>query len=330
MDIFISKTILSNEDIDNSTLGAYIALRMVYDLRRPIKYVTDNMLCYELCGNTSYTKYMRQAITKGIDNLVALNLISIKETLGKSEYILDMSNLFIPEGDHYVMLEDTEIHSIFSAGKVDKFALLRYFSCLIGTVNYCDFVYTSEFPDGVLSNFVGYMKIKYIASLARIPEKTAVSYNDVLEEMELIYIYRHEKYNVDSGEIKSLSNHYGRKCYEKYIEQFALEYEKAIGEGKTIVDAKRDANKRRSLTQRYNAFVNGVEYTIDEVVDLYLHVLEHNEKYQKIIDGSLDDNAIAMAEKEIKDVKAFEEYFSVYDLDAYFNVDLDVEVESYV
>lgn len=328
MDIFISKTILNNEEIDDSTLATYVALRSIFDLNRPIKYVTDNMLCYELFGNTSYTKYTKQAIKKGLDNLAAMNLITVTESIGKSEWLIDMTNLYIPDGDYYVILADTEVHTILNADKVDKFLLLRYFACIIGTIDYNSHIYSEDFEDQTLNNFVGYMTMEYIGSLARVPKKTVVTYNEVLESLKLIYVYRHEKYNVEgTGEIRSFSNHYGRYCYEKYIKQFALQYEESTGEGKRVIEAKKDANKRRSLTQKYNAFVNGADYTTDEVIDLYTHVLEHNEKYQKIIDGSLDSDAIAMAEKEIKDVTAFEEYFNVYDLDAYFNVDLDVDTE---
>lgn len=311
MDVFISKTILHNVDIDDNTMGTYIALRSIFNQNRQLQYITDRMLCYELCGHNNYTKYMRQSIVKGIENLTALGLISIKEHIGKAEYIIDMTNLYIPDGDFYVVIADTEVRSIFGATNTDKFALLRYFSCLVGTINLTDFVYTKDFDDGVLSNFVGYMTIKYISFLAGIPEKTAINYNSVLEEMEMIYIYRHEKYNVNNGEIRSLSNHYGRKCYEKYIKQFAEEYEHCIGEGKSIIEAKKDANAKRSLTQKYNAFMNDTEYTEDEVIALYTQVLLHNDKCQKIINGSMDEEMIAKAKKELKDTTRFEEYFGL-------------------
>lgn len=312
MNIYIKKDILLNNDLDNIAIGTYIALRSIYTLNRPTQYITDNMLCYELCGSTAYTKYMRQAITKGIDALVELNLISIKERVGK-DYIIDMSNLFFDtDEDYYVVLADTEIHSIFGlTGNTDKFALLRYFACMISTINNKDFVYTRDFEDGVLCNFVGYMKIEYIGSLAGIPKQSAITYNKTLEDLGLIFIYRHEKYCSESGDIKSLSNHYGRKCFEQYITQFATEYEQTLGESKAIIEAKKDANNRRSLTQRYNAFLDGADYTEDEVLDLYTHILKHNDKYQKIIDGSIDDEVIQRAEKQLKDTSKFEEYFGL-------------------
>lgn len=312
MNIYIKKDILCNNDLDNATIGTYIALRIIYSLNRPVQYITDNMLCYELCGNSSYTRYMRQAITSGLDKLNELNLISIKEKVGK-DYIIDMSNLFFDtDEDYYVILADTEIHTVFGlTGNTDKFALLRYFACMISTINNKDFVYTRDFEDGVLNNFVGYMKIEYISSLAGIPKQSAITYNKTLEDLGLIFIYRHEKYCSEDGEIKSLANHYGRKCYEKYIEQFATEYEQTLGESKAIIEAKKDANNRRSLTQKYNAFMNDAEYSEEEVFDLYVHILKHNGKYQKIIDGSMDQEIIAKAEKEIKDVSKFEEYFGL-------------------
>ena len=329
MKIFISKTILNNEEIDDTTLATYVALRSIYDMEKPIKYVTDNMLCYELFGNTSFTKYTKQAIKRGLDNLLAMNLITITESIGKSEWIVDMTNLHISDDEYYVILTDTEVHTIFGADKVDKFLLLRYFACLIGTIDYNSHVYIgSGSATDVLNNFVGYMTIKYISSLARVPEKTAVTYNEMLESLELVYIYRHEKYNVENGEIRSFSNHYGRHCHAEYIRDFALQYETAKGEGKTIIDAKKDANARRSLTQKYNAFVNGVEYEPEDVIDLYIHVMRHNEKYQKIVDGSLDADAIAMAEKEIKDTSVFADYFDAYDLEEYVKVNFDLDIDT--
>ena len=131
-----------------------------------------------------------------------------------------------------------------------------------------------------------------------------------MEQLEIIYIYRHEKYSVD-GDIKTLTNHYGMKCDEKYIKEFALDYEKKTGQGKTVIKAKKDANEKRSLTQKYNAFVNGTEYSEDEVLDIFSAVLNHNAKCQKIIDGCSDEEAVAKAKKELKDITIFEEYYGM-------------------
>ena len=78
-----------------------------------------------------------------------------------------------------------------------------------------------------------------------------------------------------------------------------------------IIKAKKDANERRSLTQKYNAFVNGTEYSEDEVFDIFQAVLNHNAKCPNIIDGCLNEEAVANAKKELKDITIFEEYYGV-------------------
>lgn len=310
MKTYIKKDILHDTNIDNYTMATYIALRSLFVTHRSIEYVTDNMLCYELCGHTSYTKYMRQAINKGINTLAELGYITILEKVGKSDFVIDMESLFFDGNEvFYVILDNKEIHTIFEIeGNTDKFALLRYFACMIGTINGSYYVYNEEHEP--VYNIVGDRPIKTICSMAGIPEKTGISYNALLENIGLIYIYRHEKYNVD-GEIKTLNNHYGRRCDGRYIKQFALEYEEKTGQGKTVIKAKKDANERRSLTQKYNAFVNGTEYSEDEVFDIFQAVLNHNAKCQNIIDGCLNEEAVANAKKELKDITIFEEYYGV-------------------
>lgn len=312
MDIFIKKDILHDKRIDSSTMATYIAMRSIYTMQRSTQYVTVDMLCYELCGDTSYTKYMKQAINKGINTLAEIGYITILQTIGKSDYVIDMDGIFFDTNDEFfVVIANTEINKIFSlTGNIDKFGLLRYFACMIGTINNKDFIYTMDFEDGALNNFVGYQTLKVLSGLSGIPEKTCISYNSILESLALVYIYRHEKYSTD-GEIKSLNNHYGRRCYAKYIKQFALEYEDSLGDSKRIIKAKKEANEKRSMTQKYNAFLNGAEYSDDELIDLYTQIHSFNYKCQRIIDGSNDEECIEKAKREIKDVTKLEEYLGI-------------------
>lgn len=312
MEIFIKKDILHDETIDNYTIGAYIALRSFYNIYKDNYYVSDNMLCYELSGSTSFSRNMKEAVHEGIRALAQRGYIEVQGKISKSEGIINLEGLFFDTyKEPFVILKSEEIHKIFSLkGNIDKFALLRYYACVIDSINGNDFIRTDDFEEGILKNFVGNQAIKSLAKRTGIPEKTGIAYNNLLEELEIIYIYRHEKYNLD-GDIKSLTNHYGRKCHEKYIKMFALDYEDKTGQSQKVVKAKEDANARRSLTQRYNAFIDGADYTQDEVVDLYMHILKHNDKYQKMIDGSLDEEVIKKAKKQLKDISKFEEYFGL-------------------
>ena len=114
-----------------------------------------------------------------------------------------------------------------------------FFCCLIMTINNA----TKEWhmsQDDMVSNW------KY-------GKETVNSYLEQLEEMQLIYVYRHNKRKAD-GTYHKLNNSYGRYKDKEFIIKAAQDYAKSI-ECEDVYE-KID---RRSIKLRYNAFCNGAK-----------------------------------------------------------------------
>lgn len=287
MNIYLSKTICSNLELNNETIGVYVALRSLYRTDKSAVYISDNMLCYELLGATNFTRYFKQSVHDGLMNLIDSGLISVVAAIGKSEYILDLSQLHIDnckeakntEKNFYVTVSMDEIHRIFAAeGKTDKFSLCRYFIQLIGSINFSQSIYigTGSVTKRI-NNFVGYMTTEYLAKISGISKDIGINYTSILENLKLIYVYRHDSYIHEDGVIKSLPNHYGRYQDSAHIKEFAVQYETQtnfFSDATNLI--KKQNNKGRSLSQKYNALCNGKEYTIEEIKEIYEYIHAKN------------------------------------------------------
>lgn len=313
MDIYLSKTVCSNLELDNETIGAYIALRSLYNVNKPIMYVTYNMLCYELFGSAKFTKYFKQSIHNGLVNLINFGLVSVVEEIGKSEYILDLSKLHIgtvnETKEYYQIVTLDEIHKIFNLeGKTDKFALCRYFIQMLSTINFEMGIYIDAIGNEY-RNFVGFMTQDYLAQITGITTDSVIVYNDILEKEKLVYIYRHNNYICDNGSIKSFTNHYGRYKDAEYIKKFAMQYEETNGivseEAKLV---KKKSNNGRSLMQKYNALCNGKDYSVREVEEIYNYVHAKNLALVENVEDEEERFIIAQSMDGYKSEEVFEYY----------------------
>lgn len=301
MNLYLSKDIVSNLEYDNDMIAVYVALKCIYYSERNDMYVSDNMLAYELTGDTEPTRYFKQHIHNGIEQLAKANIITVINKVGKSEYVIDAAKL--NEDDYFVIITREEVRKIFSIqGKTDKFALLRYFIMMMITINSTDYI--ADENGKVKNRFVGYMPTTYLASLVGIPETIGIDYTAILEQIELIYVYRHNKYLHQDGEIRSICNHYGRYADAKYIKQFAEQYETTSGvitNDKQVLQKK--GNNSRSLTQKYNALCNGKKYPIDTIYEIWKFTKEHNKNLNKDDDTYRSEDVFVPFLMELKEMQ---------------------------
>ena len=280
--IYIKKNILTSKELSDDAIGTYIALRCIYTLEKPIQYVSINRLCFELYGNSKFTRYTKEKISHGLDQLISTGIISKLETISKTEFILDLSNLFINSDkgttDYFVIITDEEIKTIFNHNsRCDKFAMLKFFTLLIGSISYSTTIKDARKTYGDTNNFVGFMPQSYLSEIANISESTTNIYLSILEELHLIYVYRHSdlKWNSETKQISSFVNKYGRFKDKEMITYFAENYE-SFSNIETIkkMQKKKDVNYRRSLMQKYRCLCNGHQYdtkTIEEIRE-YIHL----------------------------------------------------------
>jgi hypothetical protein len=143
MNIYLSKKYITG-DWSDEAVAVYIALRKILRRDEPTCYVTLNMIYYALWGKFERQKTNQRimdSIKSGLNELINLGLVSYEEVLSSFEYVLDLSKLeldtskAIETKDFFVIVQDTEIHTIMNGDSQHKFKLCRYFVFLVGTFN---------------------------------------------------------------------------------------------------------------------------------------------------------------------------------------------------
>lgn len=289
MNVFLNNNVISDLQFDDYEIATYVALRSIYSSTRDTQFVSYNMITYELyngkCTNTAST-YIKTAF----QSLVDKGLVTIIEQLSTTEFVLDLSKLYFDSSkDYYTVIRLDEVHSIMNiANKMDKFKLLRYFITCLRTICRTQGIYVDQ---STKQNFVGFMTQEYLCEQIGICYKSNFKliqqYNDVLEEYQLLYIYRHTEMKRDkkTGQIKSFANHYGRYEDKDDIEIFALNYEKTCGVQEEIVQSDK-SNQRRRLSSQYNNLCYDFDRYVDiysdkELIEIYKYIHFKNDEIEK-------------------------------------------------
>lgn len=272
MKIYLKKDLV--KDLDTNALLVYIALRSMYHKGEEEFYVSVNMLCYRLVGNCSYSRTFKDCITSGLSTLVQRGMVVVKEKLNKTEFIINAEGLYF-EDCFFVGIDLEYIRMACSVdSRVDRGSLVKYLLTMVGTL--CNDPY--KFQDVQvrhMKGLVGFMPISYIAQESGISEQTALSYNTILEDAKIIYIYRHgHTYQDIDGNIKTINNNYG--LYENKEEVLGYARGFARMQGYTLQQG--DANKKRSLAAKYNAMQKGKQYSEEEVQEI-LDYVNSKERY---------------------------------------------------
>ena len=171
----------------------------------------------------------------------------------------------------FVVLEQWEMHSIFE--KANKpFNVFSFYCSLIGTIN----SQTKEWhmPQDEMVTLWGYGK------------ETVNDYLEQLENMKLIYVYRHKKRRAN-GTYQKLNNSYGRYCDKDAIIAEAQKYSETV-ECEDFCE-KLD---RRAVKLRYNAYCNNAKKYINNpaaVIALYRECVAYNKSLKyKPVEGCYD------------------------------------------
>ena len=281
--------------ISDSEFGVYIALKSIYQSSRENQYMTYNMLMYELAGNFDFKRSLYEKVRSAFESLVDKNLITIIKKISSTEFIIDLGKLYfsvdVNSNVYYTVIYSKELQKIINLStKVDKFKLLRYFVVCLRTVNRSQGIYKE--CCSTKQNFVGFMAQDYLSEHSGIDRNTLLTYNKILIDNELLYIYKHTELKRDmvTGQFKSFSNHYGRYKDKEDIIAFARNYSKVCGVNEKIIQSEK-ANRKRSISAKYNNlrhdFGRYVEqYSDEELIEIYKQIHHDNKIIQKDIDAA--------------------------------------------
>lgn len=287
MDIFLDSKIITDNKLSSDTIAVYTALRMIQNSNINEYYVNMKLLAYQLSNNLIFSRKYMERLSDGLNELITKKYITIVANNADKDYILDISNLIInnrtdenKDKTFFVVIKSEEIHKIMNLdSRLDKFSILRYFMCMLSTINHNATYY--DVMGKEYYNFVGFMTNDYIGSLCGVASYiTYDKYNHLLEDSELIYIFRHSVMLRDEkGQLKNLPNHYGRFKDKELIIGYAVNREN-FELGEDAVDKR--ANESRSLMQKYYCMIKyGTEYPGKEVRRIYRYVHYRNQQNEK-------------------------------------------------
>lgn len=287
MDIFLDSKIISDKKLSPDAIAAYTALRMIQNLNINKYYVNIKLLVFQLTDDIILSRKYMERLSGGLNELIMKKYIKVIANNKEKDYILDIGNLIIDNHSNgnkdkifFVVIRSEEIHKIMTLdSRLDKFSVLRYFMCMLSTINYNATYY--DVMGKAYNNFVGFMTNDYIGSLCGVTSYTTYDkYNHLLEENEMIYIYRHSILIRDEkGQFKNLPNHYGRYRDKELIIGYSVNREN-FELGEDIIDKK--ANESRSLMQKYYCMVKyGTEYPEEEIKRIHRYVHYKNQQNEK-------------------------------------------------
>ena len=177
-----------------------------------------------------------EGIREGLQLLIKNNIVKVFSQNG-DYYVLYDENLSVdPVNEKFVVIYSNEMQKIFQESN-KPFAVFRFFVLLMGTLN----VKTKEWhmsQDGMAVNW------EYSKS-------TVNGYFTQLEDMKLVYVYRHNKRRTD-GTYRKINNSYGRYEDKEKIISEAESYAELIATEEDFKEL-----DRRSIKMRYNSFRKG-------------------------------------------------------------------------
>lgn len=319
--LFLNKDLVTGNTLTVDGVLAYTALRIIIDESIPlynqnttVDCVSVNRLAYALVGDMDYEKVLTDSLVRGIAELSGGKYITIRKDLSTKasyEYILDLSNMWLDtDKDKFIIVSPNEVYKIMTCKEVmkKKISMLKYFMALVSTF------------DWSLDSKIGHMSQQFIADQADNSVRTCQRYNEILEEMEMIFVYKSNDKVRIGDKLKQIKNCYSRFEDKRICEMYASNYENMYGTQHKIVASKKNkaqADINRRLGAIYNQICFGnTDYDEETIKAVYKYIVNKNKSLQEDIDSKyaqtyLTDSDKAWVEKlesQIRETSIFEQF----------------------
>lgn len=301
--LFIIKKITENKKLSDMAFTVWCGLRniMVKDVKE--YFISYNFIGYSLFGRVPVRNEL-DAIKKGFKELLELKCIKIVEKYSNNEFVVDLSALYYEQGQGYFSnLTDVEMRKILNLNcKQDKYKLLRYFTCQVGTFN--------QSLEGIYKGKIGGMSLDSFVDMLGYSKVSIIAYNEVLLKAHILFVHTHGDFYQSydwkgQSKVREMPN-----TYSRYEDRFiAMDYMKQYQGWKfqNSWEKNADANWRRGMAQKLRHFQNGKEYDIETIKELYIYVDEKN-RYMKIEYDNNIAKGFKAVEPEYIDVGIFDDY----------------------
>ena len=269
--IFIDNEYLLMQYLDVYLVISYISKR--FHKKPTITFSTGeiNKVLFDTFEMSSKRKrYIRDAI----EYLITERIIDVVESCG--DYFEIVNNFIITKVNKFTMITLLELKTVtkLAVGRSNK--LINYFIFVLSTINQ--------------NTKVSFYSIDKLADVIGINASSVKDYNRILEDANLLFIYRFSETKIIQGVASKMNNLYGRPSDKIAIETYAKNRVCKLDE----IDAnlKLDSNAKRSISKQYNDYVNGT-YTGDvsslyDKCKLYNKAKPDKEKDLSVFDGAFD------------------------------------------
>ena len=324
--LFLNKDLVTGNSLTVDGVLAYTALRIIIDESIPLYNQTNtvdcvsvNRLAYALVGDMDYEKVLIDSLVRGIVELSCGEWISIRKDLSTKtsyEYVLDLSAMWLDtDKDKFIIVSPNEVYKIMTCNEVmkKKISMLKYFMALISTF------------DWSLDSKIGHMSQQFIADQADNSVRTCQRYNDILEEMEMIFVYKSNDKVRINDKLKQIKNCYSRYADKYACEQYASNYENMYGVEHKIVQSKKNksqADHNRRLGAIYNQICfNNTDYDEETIKEVYKYITNKNKALQDEIDAKYAQTYLTDSDKAyVKGLEAQKRDVSVFEQFDFLNV----------
>lgn len=298
--LFILKAIIEDKRLSAMAFTVWCGLRniMVKDVKE--YFVSYNFIGYSLFGRLPIRSEL-DAIKKGFSELIDVEYVKVIDG-NKSEFIVDLSALYYEQGQGYFSnLTDVEMQKILTLDcKQDKYKILRYFTCQVGTFN--------QSLEGVYKGKIGGMGLDNFVSILGYSKTSIISYNELLLKEKILFVHTHgDFYKLHDGTLREMPNTYARYSDRDIAQQYMTKFQGYKWYKTDSIERNANANWRRAMAQQLRAFIRGKKYDIETIKQLYIYADEKN-RFDKI---EYDDNiakGYSPNEPQYIDMSIFDDY----------------------
>ena len=223
MKIFLKPEFIK-ANLSSQAVAVSCALRYSFcDSENPVIYTSVDNWAYALTGGINYSTRCKEALLFGFNELVENGYVKIIKKK-KDYYILDYSPMIInPSDEKYVIIDPKDIRTIFNLEGVKIFQLLKYYVVLASTMTVSLGMPTDRYSECPV--LVSNLAASYLAKLSDISYQTVLSYNVMLEESNIIYVYRqHVRSVTKEGTPYTTPNIYGKYADKDWIDAKAPKF----------------------------------------------------------------------------------------------------------
>lgn len=310
--VFLLNSIIRDKTISDNGILVYCYLKSIQRTDMNWYYISINAMDYYFRHTYEIETRDKKKYVDGLNDLEQHGLIK-KISEKKYEFEYDLQPIYFDPSKTnkenemwFTVVYSDELSSIMQIENDDfpgsKAKLIRYFVNTVSTfMNGRKWTY--ELADGTKTDgVIGFSSINALANISNINKDTVVLYNKILEKEKILYVYRAKELMLINGELKGITNTYGRYKYRKFVVGKGEEHKTEYGYNKFVDNVKHKTKKttqRKSLGAKYYNLVSGNKmYDEQTIIEIYRYAVEYNRIHEK--DCYYED--------KLKDLDFFEQF----------------------